>query len=187
MRVRVAAALAVVAVAGLSPGLGAQARTGGSRPRSPASAPTRGVAPSIALPGHPTIHGPVAPFVVGHHPIPLRSSIFGLVLFDPYWWWAPDLGGDAGWLPPPPPPRPLPTGGVQLDVEPRRALVYVDGIFAGRVENFSGYFQHLDAPAGVHWIEVVAPDYEPLITTVSVAAGRTSTYRGSLTRASGRF
>jgi len=177
-----------VAMVGLTPGVGAQTRTpGGSRSRLPAPAPTRGIAPSIPPPGRPTITGLSAPFIVGRRPVPLRSSIFGLVLFDPYWWWAPDLAG-PGWLPPPSAAAgPLLTGGVQLDIEPRRALVYVDGIFAGRVDDFSGYFHHLEATAGVHWIEVVAPDYEPLIATVSVAVGQTSTYRASLTRVPGGF
>lgn len=108
--------------------------------------------------------------------MPCRSSIFGLVLFDPYWWWDPVAteGGAA------------PIGGVQLDVDPRCALVYVDGLFAGLVEDFSGYFHHLDATAGPHIIEMVAPGYEPLIVEVIAAPGTTTTYRGSLNRAYGR-
>ena len=79
-----------------------------------------------------------------------------------------------------------PTGGVQLDMEPRRAQVYVDGAYVGLVSDFSGYYQHLDLVAGPHVLVIVAPDYEPLIIEVTVSPGRTITHRGTLTRAYGR-
>jgi hypothetical protein len=105
--------------------------------------------------------------------------------FDPYWWLAPDVLDDTvAALPPPPGPRP--TGGLQLDVEPRRALVYLDGILVGTVDRFKGYFQHLDTTAGYHIVEFIAPDYDPLIADVTVVADRTTTYRASLNRAGGR-
>ena len=77
-------------------------------------------------------------------------------------------------------------GALQLDVEPRRALVYVDRLFVGTVDDFSGYYHHLEATAGSHVVEFVAPDYEPLAAEVMVSAGRTTTYRASLNRAPGR-
>jgi PEGA domain-containing protein len=116
----------------------------------------------------------------------MRSAIFGLVVFDPYWWWDPGTADAA------PPVEnfqeagPRPTGGLQLDVDPRRALVYVDGRFAGTVDDFSGYFKHLEIPAGTHIIEFVAPNYEPLLAELLVAPGRTTTFRMSLNRAPGR-
>jgi hypothetical protein len=85
-----------------------------------------------------------------------------------------------------PPPEGAPTGGVQLDIEPRRAQVYVDGAYVGVVSAFSGYYQHLDLVAGPHLVTIVAPNYEPLIIHVMVSPGRTMTYRGTLTRAYGR-
>ena len=100
----------------------------------------------------------------------------GLVLFDPYWW-SNSFTVDPGTGPP---------GGVQLDVDPRRALVYVDGLLAGLVEDFSGYYHHLDAAAGPHVIAMFAADYEPLVIEVLVTPGQTTTYRGSLNRAYGR-
>ncbi len=75
-----------------------------------------------------------------------------------------------------------PTGGLQIDVEPRRALVYVDGRHAGTVEAFSGYYRHLDLAAGPHIIELLADGYEPLSAEVLVTPGRTTTYRGTLNR-----
>ncbi len=116
----------------------------------------------------------------------VRPLWFGLVTFDRSWAWAPtlvDVGADdtpAGAL------QQVPIGGLQLDIEPRRALVYVDGLYAGLVEAFSGYYRHLDIGAGLHTLDIVAVDYEPLAFDVTISPGRTTTYRGSLQRAPGR-
>ena len=64
--------------------------------------------------------------------------------------------------------------------------MYVDGLYVGMVDDFSGYYHHLETGAGLHVIEVIAPDYEPLAVEVMVPAGRTTTYRASLNRAPGR-
>jgi len=71
-------------------------------------------------------------------------------------------------------------GGVQLALEPRRAQVFVDGLYAGLVDDFAGYYRHLPLPAGNHRIEVFAPGYQPLIFDVTVVPDRTITYRQSL-------
>jgi PEGA domain-containing protein len=84
-----------------------------------------------------------------------------------------------------PPLTGAPLGGLQLDIDPRRAEVYVDGAYAGVVDEFSGYFHHLDLPAGPHAVAVVAPGYEPLIFNVIVAPGVTTTQRGTLARGYG--
>jgi hypothetical protein len=73
-----------------------------------------------------------------------------------------------------------PTGGVQLDIQPWSAEVYVDGALAGRVEQFRGYYQHLTLPAGPHVIAVVAPGRDPLIFAVTVVPGRVVTQRAAL-------
>jgi hypothetical protein len=73
-----------------------------------------------------------------------------------------------------------PLGGVQLALEPRRAQVFVDGMYAGLVDDFAGYYRHLPLPAGNHRIEVFAPGYQPLIFDVTVVPDRTITYRQSL-------
>jgi hypothetical protein len=73
-----------------------------------------------------------------------------------------------------------PTGGVQLDVQPWRASVYVDGVHAGRVDDFKGYYQNLQVGAGPHQIMIIEPGYQPLVINAIVVPGRTSTYRGTL-------
>jgi hypothetical protein len=114
---------------------------------------------------------------------PIRLPWFGLFAFNPYWYWSPAVDADETATP----EGPLldsdrPAGGLQLDVEPRHAMVYVDGRPVGRVEEFSGYFQHLDLPAGPHRLDFVASDYDPLVTDLLVAPGHTTTYRASLNR-----
>jgi hypothetical protein len=78
--------------------------------------------------------------------------------------------------------RPLddaPTGGVQLDVTPWSAEVYVDGALAGRVEQFRGYYHHLELSAGPHTIAIVHAGRDPQVFDVVVLPGRTITYRGT--------
>jgi hypothetical protein len=118
-----------------------------------------------------------------HRPTLFRSPILGLFVFDPYWWLDPEVGLDS--IAPPvamPAPGPILSGGLQLDVEPRRALVYVDGVLAGTVDQFKGYFLHLETSAGFHVITFLSPDYEPLTIGVTVSPNQTTTYRGSLNR-----
>ena len=139
-----------------------------SRPQGrPPQAPQTGASPfRMSLntePGHVPPRGRFA-----------RLPWFGFVYVDPYWW-APE-GFDPS-LPPPVAPGndSRPTGGLQLDVDPRQGLVYADGWLLGIVDTFSGYYRHLDLPAGPHLIEIVAPDYEPLAVELTVTPGRTTT------------
>ena len=77
-------------------------------------------------------------------------------------------------------------GGLQLDVQPWGAQVYVDGAYVGLVKSFTGYYSPLGLVPGPHVITIVALDYDPLTFDVVVSPGRTTTYRGTLSRASGR-
>jgi len=73
-------------------------------------------------------------------------------------------------------------GGVALEITPFDADVYVDGTYAGRVEDFDGTRQPLTLTAGTHRLEVQAPGYEPMIVDVGVQAGQVIPYRGDLQR-----
>jgi hypothetical protein len=73
-----------------------------------------------------------------------------------------------------------PMGGVQLDVLPWRAGVFVDGERVGQVSDFNGYYKHLELVAGPHEIMVLEPRYTPLVLYVVVVPGRTITYRYTL-------
>jgi hypothetical protein len=71
-------------------------------------------------------------------------------------------------------------GGVSLEITPYDADVYVDGSFAGRVEDFDGSTQPLTLTSGQHRIEVQAEGYAPLVFDVGVQAGQIIPYRGDL-------
>jgi len=177
-------AIAVLAISGAGSSVSAQVRwTGGAAAARP-SAPVRSAPTPIPSPvfRSSVVYRPLHPRRV----FPVRLPWFGLVAFD-YAWWGQDtlplqVPGAAGPGGPGGNDIERPIGGLQIDVEPRRALVYVDGRHAGIVEAFSGYYRHLDIPAGPHIIELLADGYEPLSAEVIVTPGRTTTYRGTLNR-----
>ena len=76
------------------------------------------------------------------------------------------------------------TGGVQLKVEPSDAAVFVDDVYVGVVEAFSGDSQRLVLTSGRHRIEVRAPVHHPLQFEIYVQPGQTTTYYGTLPLAS---
>jgi hypothetical protein len=53
------------------------------------------------------------------------------------------------------------TGAAQLKVTPRNARVYVDGYFAGQVDDFDGTFQRLNVEAGEHELQLYLEGYQP--------------------------
>ena len=71
-------------------------------------------------------------------------------------------------------------GAVRLKVKPEEAEVYVDGYYAGRVDDFDGIFQRLRIEPGPHRIEMRADGYAPLVFEVRVLPDRTITYEGEL-------
>lgn len=104
--------------------------------------------------------------------------------YDPYYWGGSDYygsgyygsygayqgyGGD-------------PEGALRLRVKPHQASVFVDGYYAGEVDQFDGVFQRLRLESGPHRIEISADGYEPLTFEIRVLPDRTTTYKGELTR-----
>jgi len=71
-------------------------------------------------------------------------------------------------------------GSLKLKVSPRQAEVYVDGYFAGSVDDYDGVFQQLRINPGPHRIEVRLDGYETLTFDVRIEPGRTITYKGDL-------
>ena len=122
---------------------------------------------------HPTASVP-GPYGFLLHPRgSLRFNAFNLY-YDPSWagyGYAPDPFDANG-----------PTGGLRLKVEPKDAEVYVDGYYAGIVDDFDGLFQHLTLVPGPHRVEVRAPGYLTLVFDVSIQAHHTTEYRGALQR-----
>ena len=71
-------------------------------------------------------------------------------------------------------------GGVALEMTPYDADVFVDGEYAGHVEDFDGTTQPLTLSAGMHEIEVQAQGYEPMRINVEIQPGQVIPYRGDL-------
>ena len=109
---------------------------------------------------------------------PYGYGAFGLGYFyyDPYSWYPYDYGsyrfGGYGYG--------YPTGELRLRVHPRHAEVFVDGYYAGTVDEFDGVFQALELESGGYTIEVVAPGYAPIQFDVRIQPGRKTTYSGDL-------
>ena len=93
--------------------------------------------------------------------------------YDPWWYDDPYqpvyVGGEYGY-----------DGALRLKVKPRDASVYVDGYFAGRVDDFDGVFQRLKIESGPHRVEVRLDGYETLTFDVRIDPERTVTYTGEL-------
>jgi len=79
-------------------------------------------------------------------------------------------GGPYGWS----------IGSLRLRVDARDAEVYVDGYYAGTVDDFDGVWQRLRLDDGGYRIEIRKPGFETLTFDVRVQPGRTITYRGRM-------
>jgi hypothetical protein len=81
-------------------------------------------------------------------------------------------------------PYPGPTyeiyGGLRLKVKPREAEVFVDGYFAGVVDDFDGAFQQLNLDVGPHRIELRAAGYESISFEIRTQPGEKITYKAEL-------
>ncbi len=82
-----------------------------------------------------------------------------------------NYGGPYGWS----------IGGVRLKVNEKDAEVYVDGYYAGIVDDFDGLWQQLRLDDGGYRIEIHKTGRSTLTFDVRVQPGRTITYRGQMT------
>jgi len=78
------------------------------------------------------------------------------------------------------PLRAFAEGGLRLETEPGTAQVYVDGYYAGLVEDYGLRGRLLQLPAGSHHIELRAPGYAVLGFDISIIPNQTSRFRGDL-------
>jgi hypothetical protein len=97
--------------------------------------------------------------------------------YDP---WYGGYGGYGGYEPQYYSPTSPYLGGLRLKVKPKEASVYVDGYYAGIVDDFNGMFQKLSIEAGPHRVEIRAPGYETLVFDVRIEANQTTTFKGEL-------
>jgi hypothetical protein len=121
----------------------------------------------------------------GRYYDPYYSTGFhlGYLAYSP-WGWTPSFygypyraygyGGGYGYQ------RGFDIGSLKIKVTPRDAEVYVDGYFAGQVDDFDGFWQSLKLDSGGYRIEIRKPGFETLQFDVHVQPDRTITYRGEL-------
>lgn len=73
-------------------------------------------------------------------------------------------------------------GALRIKVSPRHAEVFVDGTYAGVVDDFDGVWQKLKLEDGVHHIEIRAAGYAPLVFDIDIQWDQTLTYSSVLQR-----
>jgi hypothetical protein len=93
----------------------------------------------------------------------------------------------AQWMRPPYYPAPAwryaaPESNLRINVKPKDASVYVDGFFAGKVDEFDGRLQRLHVAPGQHEIVVYLEGYRPLRERLYLSANSTRTIEGDLER-----
>lgn len=75
-----------------------------------------------------------------------------------------------------------PCGGVSFDLRPSSAQVYVDGTFAGLVEDFDGASEPLLLAPGTHYVEIRLAGYRTATFDVTITPGEITPYQGTLDR-----
>jgi len=73
-----------------------------------------------------------------------------------------------------------PAASLRLQVTPGGAEVFVDGSYAGTVEDFDGTFQRLRLYPGEHTVEVFLPGHRILTQRIYLQMGKTFTVRATL-------
>jgi hypothetical protein len=108
----------------------------------------------------------------------------GYFYYDPYRWnpgYYYPYGGGPGYY-----PRVggygFDVGELRLQVFPRNAQVFVDGYYAGTVDDYDGVFQALKLESGAYQIRISAPGFEDLMFDVRINPGQKINYRGDLRR-----
>ena len=96
--------------------------------------------------------------------------------YDPFWFSDPWYGYYGPWGYPPPYPyhyyRMDPGASLRLEVKPQEAEVYVDGYYAGIVDDFDGVFQRLPVTPGEHEIELYLDGYRSVRQKVMASRRR---------------
>jgi hypothetical protein len=72
------------------------------------------------------------------------------------------------------------SGNVRTQVAPRQTEVFIDGYYAGTVDDFDGTFQRLNIEPGDHDVELYLPGHRPYQVSVYVQPGRTFNIRHTM-------
>jgi hypothetical protein len=112
------------------------------------------------------------------------SPYYGSPFGYPYAGGAPLGGGATTYAPLPFAVDDDEMGKLRLQIDQRLAQVYVDGYYAGIVDEFDGTFQHLDLTPGPHHIQIEQAGYATLSFDVNIVAHRKTDYRAKMAPAS---
>jgi hypothetical protein len=116
----------------------------------------------------------------------VRTKVQLIALFIPLAALAVPTSAAAQWrYPPMYPPYPAyrygePESHLRVNVKPKEAAVYVDGYFAGKVEEFDGRLQRLHVLPGEHEVTVYLEGYRSLTQRLYLSPDSTRTIDGSL-------
>jgi hypothetical protein len=113
---------------------------------------------------------------------PYGYGAFGLGYFyyNPYGWGPSPYSGSFGTSYRTPSSWDM--GELRIEVTPRTAQVFVDGYYAGIVDDFDGAFQAVKLTEGAHRVEITLPGYDTVSFDVRITRGQKITYRGELHR-----
>ena len=100
------------------------------------------------------------------------GTYYGGDWYDPWYGGYPQVYGYGGDI----------AGALRLKVKPREAEVFVDGYYAGIVDEFDGVFQRLRVEPGPHRVEISADGYEPRMIEIRALPDQTTTYTGTLNK-----
>jgi hypothetical protein len=75
-----------------------------------------------------------------------------------------------------------PCGGISFDIGPASAQVFVDGVFAGLVEDFDASSEPLLLAPGSHYVEIRLAGYRTVSFDVTITSGEITPYQGTLER-----
>ena len=159
MKIRIQGVLTICAMLLALPAFAsAQARAVGGAPRGAVGVR---VAPRVVVRGY------YSPYYYGG-------------FYDPFWygyygWYGPGWYGAQYGYPPYGYQRGYYGGGasLKLEVTPKEAQVFVDGYYAGVVDDFDGIFQSLDLAPGEHDVQLYLPGYRSVQQKVYLQPGKT--------------
>jgi hypothetical protein len=99
-----------------------------------------------------------------------------------YWggYWGPWGGWGGYWGPYGYPGYSDNSGELRLEVTPKEAQVYVDGYFAGIVDDFDGTFQRLRVRPGGHELVIYLKGYQPLKQRLYLGVRQETNIKGQL-------
>jgi hypothetical protein len=166
--------------------------------RAPAPPPSSGGRPGRTIYAGPSVYNNYYYYPRRSYPYGYGAFGLGYFYYDPYSWYPGYYGsgyrsygysgysGYSGYYPYPGYPgyrgaySYFDIGELRLSVRPRDAQVFVDGYYAGEVDDYDGMFQGLKLESGPYHIELVAPGYETLAFDIRINPGQKINYRGDL-------